>query len=202
MLGLVQFHHLFLAECVLKLPGEGGDSGSESSSALSVRVDPVRGRRPLQGQGQQGEDGAGVASGAPPGYVQSLVNKIISNVSVVCNNLILKYVEDDIVLSLNVRNLRLSSADESWEPAFTELSLPHLVLRKLVRVTDLTVCLDRRNASGKIEHYQEPLLYRCSLSVHAAWCYDSPHSKIPTVSRYEVKCQKLDFSLTDTQVKH
>ncbi len=178
---------------MLKLPGDG-DSESESSSSLSVKVEPGRSRRQQQLQHRQGEEAA------PPGYMQSLINKIISNVSIVCNNLILKYVEDDIVLSLNVRNLCVSSADVSWEPAFTELGLPHLILRKLVRVTDLTVCLDRRNASGKIEHYQEPLLYRCSLSIHAAWCYDSPHSKIPTVSRYEVKCQKLDFSLTDTQI--
>ena len=35
---------------------------------------------------------------APPGYIQSLVNKIISNIQIVCNNLILKYVEDDLVL--------------------------------------------------------------------------------------------------------
>ena len=117
-----------------------------------------------------------------------------------CNNLILKYVEEDIVLSLNVRNLKVSSANEIWEPAFTELSLPELIMRKLLKITDMTICLDKRNASGKIDTYQEPLLYRCSLSVHAAWCYDSLHSKIPSVSRFEVKCPKLDFSLTDTQI--
>ena len=39
----------------------------------------------------------------PPGYIQSLINKIISNVKIICNNLILKYVEEDIVLSLNTR---------------------------------------------------------------------------------------------------
>ncbi len=64
----------------------------------------------------------------------------------------------------------------------------------------MTVCLDRRNAAGKIEVYQEPLLYRCSLDVHSAWCYDSMHSKTASVSRFEVRCPKLDFSLTDTQL--
>ncbi len=165
-----------------------GDSESGSSIALKLNQSASTSKRQ-----QQSEE-------APPGYVQSMINKIISNVTIVCNNLILKYVEDDIVLSLNVRSLRATSADELWQAAFTELSLPHLVLRKLVKVTDLTICLDRRNASGKIDHYQEPLLYRCSLEVHVAWCYDSINSKIPTISRYEVKCPKLDFSLTDTQV--
>ncbi len=185
-------------ECVLKLPGEGDPESEDTATdaSLSVRLPdaPAQPRQP-------GGDDAAAAAAAPPGYVQSMINRIISNVSIVCNNLILKYVEDDIVLSVNVRNLHLSSADELWEPAFTEpRSLPHLVLRKLVRVTDLTVCLDRRNASGKIEHYQEPLLYRCSLDVHAAWCYDAPHAKVPSVTRYEVRCRRLDFSLTDTQV--
>ena len=69
-----------------------------------------------------------------------------------------------------------------------------------MEVADLTVCLDRRNASGKIETYQEPLLYRCSLSVHAAWCYDSLASKRPTVARIEIRCPRLDFSLTGTQI--
>lgn len=56
---------------------------------------------------------------APPGYIQSLINKITNNISVVCNNLILKYVEDDIVLSINVRTVRSCSADEVWKPTVT-----------------------------------------------------------------------------------
>lgn len=56
---------------------------------------------------------------APPGYVQSLVNKIVSNITIICSNLILKYVEEDIVLSVNVKTVTLQSANESWQPAFT-----------------------------------------------------------------------------------
>ena len=55
----------------------------------------------------------------PPGYIQTLVKKITNNLSVVCNNLILKYVEDDIVLSINVRTVSSCSADHNWAPAFT-----------------------------------------------------------------------------------
>lgn len=56
---------------------------------------------------------------APPGYVQSLINKIVSNITIYCNNLILKYVEEDIVLSMNVKLLSFESANEKWEAAFT-----------------------------------------------------------------------------------
>ena len=75
-----------------------------------------------------------ILQAAPPGYIQGLINKVISNIQIVCNNLILKYVEEDLVLSLNVRTASLSSCDESWQAAFSELSLPHLVLRKLLQV--------------------------------------------------------------------
>ena len=136
----------------------------------------------------------------PPGYVQSLINKIISNVKIVCNNLILKYVEEDIVLSLNTRWLCLTSANAIWEAAFVELSLPDLVLRKLLLVKDMTVCLDKRDASGRIETYQEPFLYRCSLTIHAAWLYDSINNKMPRVSRYDLRSAQMSFSLTDTQL--
>lgn len=55
---------------------------------------------------------------APPSYLKSLVNKIIGNIRIYCNNLILKYVEEDIVLSMNVKLLSFESANESWEPAY------------------------------------------------------------------------------------
>ena len=66
----------------------------------------------------------------------------------------MKYVEDDLVLSINVRSATLNSVDEMWEPAFTELTAPQLILRKLLTVSDLTVCLDRRGPMGKIQVYE------------------------------------------------
>ena len=117
----------------------------------------------------------------PPGYVQSLISKIISNVKIVCNNLILKYVEDDIVLSLNTRWLCLSPANALWEPAFVEsLSLPDLVLRKKLEVKDMTVCLDKRDASGRINIYQEPFckfFFFRQLCLHENQCF-----WVPTIS--------------------
>lgn len=52
----------------------------------------------------------------PPSYVQSLINKIIGNLSVTCNNIILKYIEDDIVLSMNIKSITLDSCNENWIP--------------------------------------------------------------------------------------
>ena len=71
------------------------------------------------------------------------------------------------MLSINVRQASLTSADAGWEPAFTELSLADLVMRKLLSVSDLTICLDKRGAMGKIESYEvkaffiKEILKRC-----------------------------------------
>lgn len=64
----------------------------------------------------------------PPGYVQSLINKIVSNIRIYCNNLILKYVEEDIVLSTNVKLLTFESADERWKPAYTGNQLEPILI--------------------------------------------------------------------------
>ena len=117
-----------------------------------------------------------------------------------CNNLILKYVEDDLVLSLNVRNVSYVSCDSSWQPAFTEFSLAELIRRKLLSVSDLTICLDRRGTTGKIEVYQDPLLYRCSMSVRLSWCYASLSSKLPFRTVINLLADKMDFSMTGVQV--
>ena len=100
------------------------------------------------------------ADDLPPGYLQSLLNKIMHNVNVVVNNLILKFFEDDIVLSLNIKSAECYSVDSNWKRSFIELALPELVLRRVLDFHDLTLCLDRRNASGRIEMYQDPILYR------------------------------------------
>lgn len=56
---------------------------------------------------------------APPGYIKSIVTKVINNITINCNNLILKYVEEDIVLSINVRFLSMQTVNNKWEPEFT-----------------------------------------------------------------------------------
>lgn len=56
-----------------------------------------------------------------------------------------------------------------------------LVLRKVINFSDCTVCLDKRNASGKIEFYQDPLLYKCSFTTRLHFTYDNLNSKMPSI---------------------
>ncbi|XP_042214275.1 vacuolar protein sorting-associated protein 13B-like isoform X1 [Homarus americanus] len=176
-------------ECILKLKGgEGASSESSSQSGSGPKSADVRRKQRRQDLE------------VPTSYVQGLINRIINNVCIVCNNVILKYVEDDIVLSINVKTLEFRSVDGNWTPAFIDLTAEDLILRNLATLTDLTVCLDKRNASGKIENYQEPLMYRCSLSCRVVRQFETVNSIQPLCTRYDVFCPQLHFSLSDMQL--
>lgn len=48
-----------------------------------------------------------------------MINKIGSNIRINCCNLIVKYVQEDIVMFFNVKNLTFQSANDKWEPEFS-----------------------------------------------------------------------------------
>ncbi|XP_070535266.1 intermembrane lipid transfer protein VPS13B-like [Ptychodera flava] len=179
-------------ECVLKLR-DAADSDHGSTSSKSSSTQKGRGDKRSKVKKIEQED-------VPPSYIQTLVNRVINNVNIVVNNLILKYVEDDIVLSVNVKSLESFSVDSNWERAFIELAQPDLVLRRIFELSDITVCLDKRNASGKIDMYQEPLLYKCSVTCRMHMTFDSINAKRASVIKINTMCEKLDISISDTQL--
>ena len=181
-------------EFVVKLK-EPDDLNTETGNDESQKANAKEYRREMEKSRVARE-----AEHLPPGYVQGVVNKVINNISVCVNNLILKYVEDDIVFSLNVKSVNLFSANEVWDQAFVELTLPSLCLRKVCSISNLTICLDSRNADGKIDMYQDPILYKCNLSCRIL----SKYVGLGSVSAYEnqinVYCESLDLSSTDVQL--
>ncbi|XP_075961507.1 intermembrane lipid transfer protein VPS13B isoform X10 [Anarhichas minor] len=184
-------------ECILKLRDgvqDDHESGSSSTSrSVSDSSKAVAKPRRLQQAAPSDPD-------LPPGYVQSLIRRVVNNVNIVVNNLILKYVEDDIVLSVNITSAECYSVDDMWERAFTDITAPELVLRKVINFADCTVCLDKRNASGKIEFYQDPLLYKCSFRTRLHFTYDNINSKIPSVIKIQTMVESLKLSITDQQL--
>uniref|UniRef100_A0AAG5CN30 Chorein N-terminal domain-containing protein n=1 Tax=Anopheles atroparvus TaxID=41427 RepID=A0AAG5CN30_ANOAO len=135
----------------------------------------------------------------PPGYMASLISKIANNISIRCHNVILKYVEEDIVVSMNIQQLSMESADGSWNPAFIDLSPTKVSLRKLINVVDLTICLDKRNSAGKIEVCQEPVLYRSTLQVRMLVKYSVSSQDRSSLTRIDVHSKFLDFNVSSQQ---
>uniref|UniRef100_A0A182YLN0 Chorein N-terminal domain-containing protein n=1 Tax=Anopheles stephensi TaxID=30069 RepID=A0A182YLN0_ANOST len=135
----------------------------------------------------------------PPGYMASLISKIANNISIRCHNVILKYVEEDIVVSMNIQQLSMESADGSWNPAFVDMSPTKVSLRKLINIVDLTICLDKRNSAGKIEVCQEPVLYRSTLQLRMLVKYNVSSHDRSSLTRIDVHSKFLDFNVSSQQ---
>ncbi|XP_050449510.1 intermembrane lipid transfer protein VPS13B isoform X1 [Cataglyphis hispanica] len=166
-------------ECILKLKDENTTEGNPKTLQKKKEM---------------------VQEEAPPGYIKSVVTKVINNITIHCNNLILKYVEEDIVLSVNVKLLSMQTVNNKWEPAFTEINTQEVMLRKVITIQDLTLCLDKMDASGKIEIYQDPVLYRCSMTIRMIINYHSNTLKRASITRFDLHCEKMEFSMTEQQV--
>ncbi|NWR73000.1 VP13B protein, partial [Centropus unirufus] len=186
-------------ECILKLKDgaqqedhESCGSSSTNRSTTESMKSSVKPRRVQQSASPDPD--------LPPGYVQSLIRRVVNNVNIVINNLILKYVEDDIVLSVNITSAECYTVDEFWDRAFMDISATDLVLRKMINFSDCTVCLDKRNASGKIEFYQEPLLYKCSFRTRLHFTYDNLNSKMPSIIKIHTLVESLKLSISDQQL--
>ncbi|KAJ8394605.1 hypothetical protein AAFF_G00044080 [Aldrovandia affinis] len=185
-------------ECILKLK-DGAQDDHESCGSSSTSRSASESAK-TQSKPRRVQQAAPSDPDLPPGYVQSLIRRVVNNVNIVVNNLILKYVEDDIVLSVNITSAECYTVDEFWDRAFMDVSAPDLVLRKVISFSDCTVCLDKRNASGKIEFYQDPLLYKCSFRTRLHFTYDNINAKIPAVIKIQTMVESLKLSITDQQL--
>lgn len=180
---------------VLKLKDAAtGDNKSESTASSRGGEE----EEPAVLQTKKPKHGAG--SELTPSYIQSLTRRIANNVRIVINNLILKYVEEDIVLSVNVKSVETFAVNEAWEKAFVELALPELVLRRLCAFSDVTVCLDRRNASGKIDVYQEPVIFHWNLTTRVHMTFESLNARFANIIKASTFCEELHLSLSETQL--
>ncbi|XP_021242343.1 vacuolar protein sorting-associated protein 13B isoform X6 [Numida meleagris] len=185
-------------ECILKLK-DGAQEDHESCGSSSTNRSTTESMKSAV-KPRRVQQSASPDPDLPPGYVQSLIRRVVNNVNIVINNLILKYVEDDIVLSVNITSAECYTVDEFWDRAFMDISATDLVLRKMINFSDCTVCLDKRNASGKIEFYQEPLLYKCSFKTRLHFTYDNLNSKMPSIIKIHTLVESLKLSISDQQL--
>ncbi|XP_050683023.1 uncharacterized protein LOC126978332 [Leptidea sinapis] len=137
---------------------------------------------------------------APPGYMQALVRRIVSNISIRIHSLIVKYVHDDIVLSLNVKRLSVDSVGADWQPTFADIDQNDPIIRRLIRLDDLTLCLDKSDSDGKIRFYQEPLLYRCQLDLRVLTRLISANKRRARSLTVQLRCSRLAWGVTSEQL--
>ncbi|XP_028899829.2 intermembrane lipid transfer protein VPS13B isoform X2 [Zeugodacus cucurbitae] len=176
-------------EFVLKLRRDKPEDVSSASSSPQRKTgdNAKKRRRSEEQQPTQQTPGSGI------------VNKIINNISLECQNIILKYVEDDIVVSMNVQLLQFGAADERWKMTMTDVHPVKVLMRKLVKVSDLTICIDKRNSAGHIEVCQEPILYRCSFEVRILRKYNTNTMTTTSLTRIGIFTKSMDVNITSMQ---
>ncbi|KAG7381181.1 hypothetical protein PHYPSEUDO_006329 [Phytophthora pseudosyringae] len=118
------------------------------------------------------------------GWVHDTLQKILANISVQVNNLVLKYEHDDVVFSIALGTLDFYSASENdgWKRSFEELKGGRRTICKRIDAKDVTIFLDRYTSDGdstkegsttqdpvrrKVVGYEVPVLSRTSASVRA-----------------------------------
>ncbi|KAI5694281.1 hypothetical protein M8J75_014089 [Diaphorina citri] len=192
-------------ECVMKF--KSGQNDTDSNNAASSNS-PHRDSQPSPSPSPTLDPNLpslepGTASLTPvessnSTYMISLVRRVLSNLKIVCNNVILKIIEEDTVLSLNIKTIQCDSVDEKWLPAFTELSPKDLFLRKRIKLLDITICLDRRSSSGHIVTFLEPLLFKCSLEMRLCQQFDKNYET--RLTRLDVCCDKMRYIVSKPQL--
>lgn len=136
-------------------------------------------------------------------YVQTVLARILNNVHIVVNNLIIKFVEDDIVISLSSRTAECYAVNQNWLKSFVELTPLDLSLRRLITLPDLTLCLDKRDPSGKVHRYEVPLLSRCSFECRIQMFYLNVYQQLntkPSQTRLSFNCENIEVSIVDNQL--
>ncbi|KAE9131312.1 hypothetical protein PF005_g3995 [Phytophthora fragariae] len=116
------------------------------------------------------------------GWIHDTLQKILANISVQVNNLVLKYEHDDVVFSIALGTLDFYSASESdgWKRNFEELGGGRRAICKRIDAKDVTIFLDRYTSEAdakdgstrdrvrrNVVGYELPVLSRTSASVRA-----------------------------------
>ena len=173
---------------------------SPTSSFDTLNTDNQTSSQKQQQQQQQQQ--------VPAGYIQSIISKVLFNMCIIVNNVIVKFVEDDIVLSFNMKSAECFTVNDLWEKAFIDVNSQNLHLRKILQLNDVTICLDKldNKKNSRINFYQEPLIYRCSIQSRLDFEY-YPNNGNLTAFNQQLKlikmnfyCRKFDVSITDHQL--
>ncbi|XP_055956628.1 intermembrane lipid transfer protein VPS13B-like isoform X2 [Patella vulgata] len=180
-------------ECVLKVRDTAYDdhSSSHSSEQVKKQLQAAKAKQKLKRQDSEV---------LPPGYMQGMISRILNNITLVIDNLVIKFVEDDIVLSVNVMSAECYPVDINWNRAFVDFNPPEFTSRKVLKFCDLTVCMDRADASGNIKSYEQPLLFKCIVACRILMTYDSLNAKLPKLTRFNLFCEELKATISDNQL--
>ncbi|KAL3315013.1 hypothetical protein Ciccas_006356 [Cichlidogyrus casuarinus] len=136
------------------------------------------------------------------GNLYSAIHRWLSRTKIVIDNLILKFVQKDLVLSLNCLKTDCFSLSDEGQSTF--MRGINYMLNRAVNFQDITICLDKTNENGKLDFYQQPLIYKAQVETLIKLIYTSTCSE---KNEYELcwtiidfHCNKVNLVLNDVQL--
>lgn len=137
-----------------------------------------------------------------PGYLQGYLNRIINNVKVHIQNIVVKVMheESDLMLTLNIGSIEYFTANDHWEREFvyTDYFQDSYSLHKALRVSDMTVNLHpieiREKNQGSLLH--EPFVNRLTFMCRMKFEYQE---KVSVRKTWEVVIDAIEFSVDENQ---
>ena len=142
------------------------------------------------------------AGGGGDSWVQSLVQRALLNAALRVRNAVVKLVDGRAVASLSLRSLTLESADGRWDRCFVELEGASRTLRKVLELSDLTLCLDALGAgSSRVKRFERPLLRAPLLALRAeAPLLPGARTDGSPTLRLDALSHRLDVSVSEAQL--
>lgn len=151
---------------------------------------------------QQGSAATGDEKEVAPGYLQGYLNRIINNVCIHVQNMVVKIVEEesDFMLTLNIGSVEFHTVNAKWEKEFvyTDYFQDGYTLYKMLKVSDTVVNLHpiemTEKAQGSLLH--EPFVNRCTIECRMKFEYQG---KVVVTRIFEFLIDVMEMSVDERQ---
>ena len=138
------------------------------------------------------------SSDQAPGYLSGLLNRILSNIVYHISDVIVKLLDDDVILSITADSVESFSTNEFWNRMFiyTDSLQGSYSLHSECIWKNVVISLDQLGTSGHIEQFQEPFVNTFCFTMRIQKCYKGGHRVSNAINFLS---DVMNFSLTETQ---
>lgn len=185
-------------EVVVKLKLLRANSSSTHVSGSTVPEDSQKAQPPSPA----GEVPSRGDEELAPGYLQGYLNRIVNNVCIQVQNMVIKVIEEesDLMLTFNVGFIEYYTTNEKWgkEFVYTDYFQEEYRLHKVIEVKDMTVNFHPidmiEKAQGEFHH--QPFISRCEFACRMKFEY---RGKVVQRRTFKIVIETLEIEMDEKQ---
>lgn len=144
------------------------------------------------------EESSAAAGGGGESWTMSLLSSLLHNISIDVKNAVFRFETPSCVLSLTVKQLLFTRANDSWQAAYSEPIGASKCSRSLITATDVAVCVDP--IVSKRRQFEEPVISRMKVIIRMTQ-HGMPlvHGSDIDIDTFHVMLSTVSVSLTTEQ---